>query len=58
VRGDRECGYSGSWVRGDEGKGQRTQGERISIMIGEGERERRGRESTGTDDITLDDNTT
>jgi hypothetical protein len=44
VRGDRECGYSGSWVRGDEGKGARTQGERIIVMIGEREREREGKE--------------
>jgi hypothetical protein len=57
VRGERECGYSGSWVRGDEGRGHRIPGEGISIMIGEGERERRGREDIGLEQITSDDNT-
>jgi hypothetical protein len=44
VRGERECGYSGSWVRGDEGERHRIPGEGIIVMIGERERERRGKE--------------
>jgi hypothetical protein len=48
------------WVGRDRDrrtKGHRIPGERIIVMIGEGERERRGRERNGLEQTRREDNT-